>query len=56
MKWVEEINKMFAENEYTDKGIVTVDFCENANIIVISVLGEKELIDINKEGLSSYGL
>lgn len=53
--WIEKMNEMFEANSYTDHGRVTVDYCKNANKIMISVLGEVVFID-ELDTLTDFGL
>ena len=42
--WIQKMNEMFEANEYTNEGRVTVDYCENANYILINVCGDTAVI------------
>ena len=53
IKWIEEMNKMFKANPYTD-GRVTVDYCENAHVLLVSVYNETSVIEI--KDFTEYGL
>mgnify|MGYP004472620377 FL=1 len=53
MQWIEEMNKMFASNPYTE-GRVTIDFCENANAIMVICCGIANIIEVDK--YTEYGL
>lgn len=52
--WIKKMNEMLAENCYTDAGRVTVDYCENANKIMITVLNRTCVL--NTGGYTDYGL
>ena len=54
IKWIEEMNKMFKANPYTDDARVTVDYYENANALLVSVYDETSVIKIND--FTEYGL
>lgn len=54
IKWIEEMNKMFKANPYTDGSRVTVDYCENADALLVSVYDETSVIKIND--FTEYGL
>ena len=54
IKWIEEMNKMFKANPYTDDARVTVDYCENADALLVSVYDETSVIKIND--FTEYGL
>lgn len=53
--WIEKMNEMFKANCYTDHGRVTVDYCKNANKIMISVLDDVLFID-ELDSLTDFGL
>mgnify|MGYP000071319512 FL=1 len=53
IKWIEEMNKMFKANPYTDAR-VTVDYCENAHVLLVSVYNETSVIEI--KDFTEYGL
>ena len=55
MKWIEMMNKMFAENPYTDDGRVTVDYAPNSRMVVIKVLDWETTINVDDE-LTEFGL
>lgn len=55
MKWIKMMNKMFAENPYTDDGRVTVDYAPNSRAIVVKVLDKVATINID-DGLTEYSL
>ena len=42
--WVDKMNEMFAENCYTDNGRVTVDYCKNADKLLVTVLDDTFVI------------
>ena len=54
IKWIEEMNKMFKANPYTDNARITVDHCENADVLLVSVYDETGIIKI--KDFTEYGL
>ena len=55
MKWIKMMNKMFAENPYTDDGRVTVDYAPNSRVVVIKAFDKVATINVD-DGLTEYGL
>ena len=53
MNWIDIMNNMLANNPYTN-GRVTVDYCRNANVVVIAVCGNNALI--KTDNYTDYGL
>nr|DAE65023.1 MAG TPA: hypothetical protein [Bacteriophage sp.] len=47
--WIDKMNEMFAENCYTDDGRVTVDYCKNADKMLITVLEDTFIISNVRE-------
>lgn len=47
--WVNKMNEMFAENCYTNDGRVTVDYCKNADKVLITVLKDTFIISNVRE-------
>ena len=54
IKWIEEMNKMFKANPHTDNARITVDYCENADVLLVSVYDETGIIKI--KDFTEYGL
>lgn len=52
--WIEKMNEMFKANTYTDDARVTVDYCENVDVLLISVYDETGIIKI--KDFTEYGL
>lgn len=53
--WIKKMNEMFEENAYTSAGRVTVDYCENAKCILVSVCNNTTIIkDIDR--FNDFGL
>lgn len=52
--WIEKMNEMFKANHYTDDARVTVDYCENADVLLVSVYDETGIIKI--KDFTEYGL
>lgn len=55
INWITKMNEMFAENSYTNDKRVTVDYCENAESLLITVCGDTSVIQ-NIERFTEYGL
>lgn len=53
--WIEKMNEMFLANVYTSGKRVTIDYCENADKILITVCGDTAIIS-NLERYTEYGL
>lgn len=53
MKWLKNMNEMFENNAYTDDKRVTVDYCENAELIFIKVFDTTATVNV--KGLNEYG-
>lgn len=53
--WIQKMNEMFEANEDTNKGRVTVDYCENAKYIVVNVCGSTTVIK-NIDKYTDFGL
>lgn len=51
--WINSMNNMLAENPYTT-GRVTIDYCENANVIIIIAFGNN--VTIKADNYTDYGL
>lgn len=47
--WLTKMNEMFAENCYTDNGRVTVDYCKNADKLLVTVLEDTFIISNVRE-------
>lgn len=47
--WLTKMNEMFAENCYTDNGRVTVDYCKNADKLLVTVLKDSFIISNVRE-------
>lgn len=53
--WIEKMNEMFEANRYTNDKRVTVDYCENAKCILVSVCKSKAVIK-DLERFNDFGL
>lgn len=53
-KWIKKMNKMFEANPYTNNTRVTIDFCKNADVLLVVVCGKTAVIKLN--GFNNYGL
>lgn len=53
--WLTKMNEMFAENCYTDNGRVTVDYCKNADKLLVTVLEDTFVISSSRE-YTDFGL
>lgn len=54
-EWIEKMNEMFEANKYTNEGRVTVDYCENAKCILVSVCENTAVIK-DLERFNDFGL
>ena len=52
--WIEKMNEMFKANPYTDDARATVDYCKNADLLLVSVYDETSVIKI--KDFTEYGL
>lgn len=55
MNWISKMNEMFGNNSYTNDKRVIVDYCENAESLLITVCGDTSVIQ-NIERFTDYGL
>lgn len=53
MKWLKNMNEMFENNAYTDDKRVTVDYCENAELIFIKAFDTTATVNV--KGFNEYG-
>lgn len=53
-KMIKAMNDMFKANDCTDDNRITVDYCENADLVVVTSFGGTEIIKADQ--YTMYGL
>lgn len=53
-EWITKMNEMFKANPCTDNKRVTIDICENAEVLFITVCDKTSVIEI--KDFTEYGL
>lgn len=52
---IQKLNELYEANSYTNDKRVTVDYCENADVIVVKVCSDMAVIS-HLERFTEYGL
>ena len=54
MRWLEKLNEVFEWNSWTEDGKVTIEYAELADVVVVRVFDEVELIKM--KGLTDFDI
>ena len=54
LKWIKTLNKMYADNPWTDDGRVVVSYCADMDAVVVKVMGKYQVVEIDT--LTDWGI